>query len=67
MDETIEKNVLMQERYLSGLYDGMEQGIQEKQKDIVINMYKEKIALDVISKVTKLSTEEIDEIISQDK
>ena len=67
MDEIIEKNALMQERYLSGLYDGMEQGIQENQKDIVINMYKEKIALDVISKVTKLSVDEINEIISQEK
>ena len=67
MDEIIEKNALMQEKYLSGLYDGMEQGIQENQKDIVINMYKEKIALDVISKVTKLSVDEINEIISQEK
>ena len=58
----------IQEGIREGIEQGIEQGIQEgvlkNQKEIVLNMYKEKIELDIISKVTKLTLKEIDEIIN---
>ena len=43
--------------------EGRKEGIYEKQKDVVINMHKEKIDIDVICKVVKLSKEEVEKII----
>jgi len=65
MDETIEKNALMQERYLSGLYDGIEQGIEKKEIEVVLNMHNKKMLIEDISKFTGLDIEEIKNIIKE--
>ena len=65
------------ERYLAELRDkhirdtksierfGYKKGIEEEQKTVILNMYKEKIDLDTISKVVELSKEEIEKIIGE--
>ena len=60
MDEIIEENVAKQTLYILGNQDGIEQNQQE----IVMNMYKEEFSLDVISKVTKLPIDKIQAIIT---
>ena len=39
MDEIIEENVAKQTAYLLGEQSGIEQGIEQNKKEIVINMY----------------------------
>ena len=71
MDEIIEENVAKQTAYLVGHDDGKEEGIKEgikegileNQKEVVLNMYKDNLDLETISKVTNLSLEKINEII----
>ena len=46
----------------TGLKKGIEQGIQQNKKEMVINMINEGLELEVISKITKLSIEEIKKI-----
>jgi len=65
MDETIEKNALMQERYLSGLYDGIEQGNIKKQEEIIIKMYNKEYELEDIAEVTDLSVDDIKKIVEE--
>ena len=50
-----------------GIRKGVEEGTEEKQKSVILNMYKEKIDLDTISKVVELSKEEIKKIIGESK
>ena len=81
MDQRIEDNLARQEGYfegldegiLKGIEEGKEQGIQEgiekgiskNQKDTVVNMYQNNLSLDMISKCTNLSIQEINEILEK--
>ena len=71
MDEIIEENVAKQTAYLVGYDDGKEEGIKEgileNQKEVVLNMHKDNVNLETISKYTKLTIEEIEEIINNSK
>lgn len=57
----------LQEQYFSGLDDGLtegiEEGIMQSQKDIVINMYKKKVPINTISQCTNITVSKILEII----
>ena len=64
MDEIIEENVAKQTAYLVGHDDGKEEGILENQKEVVLNMHKDNVNLETISKYTKLTIEEIEEILN---
>jgi len=66
MDERIEENVLKQTAYFVGLDRGIDQGILEKQKEIVTNMYKDNCSLELISKYTNLTIQEIKKIIDNE-
>ena len=50
-----------------GIEQGIEQGTQEKQKEIILNMFNDKVSLEVISKYTNLTIQEIEEIINSNK
>ena len=50
-----------------GIEKGIEQGTQEKQKEIILNMFNDKVSLEVISKYTNLTIQEIEEIINSNK
>ena len=49
---------------LARLEDAREEGIQENQKEVILNMFNDNVSLDVISKYTKLTKEEIEDIIN---
>ena len=79
MNETIEQNALYEQTYgvgyrrgieegiqegiCQGIEQGIEQGIASNKKEMVINMYKEEISLETISKCTNLNLEEVNKII----
>ena len=48
----------------TGLKKGIEQGIEQRNKELVINMASEGLTLEVISKVINLSIEEIEKILN---
>ena len=55
-----EENALMERIIRRNAYeDGVKKGVKTGTKDIAISMIKEKIPLEIISKVTKLSVKEL--------
>lgn len=66
MDEIIEENVAKQTAFLEGKYEGKEEGIQEKQREMVINFFNNKVPIDIISKSSGLTIEEVKEIVNCD-
>ena len=44
--------------------EGKELGIREKTKEMIINMYKDNLSAETISKYANLSIEEVQEIIN---
>lgn len=65
MEEFIEKHTMYHSGLEVGLERGIEKGIQENQKEVVLNMHQDNVDLDIISKYTKLSVEEIKQIIKE--
>ena len=53
----------LQEGLKRGIEEGFEQGIEKNTREMVINMYKENISLDIICKCSKLDLEKVKEII----
>ena len=47
-----------------GIQQGIQQGIQENKKEIILNMHNDNMSIEVISKYTNLSVEEVKEIIN---
>lgn len=47
--------------------EGLEEGRLEKEKEMIINLYNNGAALDLISKSSNLSIEEIKKIIEEEK
>jgi len=63
LNEDIERNA-MEEQQFGYAYDtGMKKGIASKEKEIVINMYKDGMSLELISKYSNLSLEEVNKIV----
>ncbi len=65
-DERIERNLRKQQDYSDGFDDGKELGIaegKEKQYEMIINLNKNGVSLEIISKSTGLTIEEIKDII----
>lgn len=65
MDEMIERHAMEQQRYFEGKKDGIYEGIEENQKVVVLNMYKDNLELELISKYTNLPIEEIKKIVCE--
>ena len=60
-DERIDENLKNQEVF----YGGFQEGIQEKQKEMIIKFYNNGVSLDIISKSSGLSIDEVNEIIKE--
>ena len=61
------KNSIIKEGFEQGMEQGMEQGIENNTKNIIKEMIKNNISKKTISKITKKSIKEIDEIINTKK
>ena len=70
-DERIERNLRAQQEYFDGKQEGLKvgkeegiiEGILKNKKDMVINLNNNGVSIDIISKSTGLSKEEIQKII----
>ena len=66
-DERIERNLRKQQDYSDGFDDGkelgIEEGIRKNKRDMIINLNKNGVSLEIISKSTGLTIEEIKDII----
>ena len=62
-DERIERNLRAQQEY----FDGKQDGIEEKQNEMITNLYKNGASIDLICKASKLTREEVEEIIKENK
>ena len=70
-DERLEENLRNQDAYRGGRSEGYElgknAGIEQKQNEMVINFYKNGVSLELISKSSGLSIDEIKKIINNNK
>ena len=70
-DERIERNLRAQQEYFDGKQDGLKEGIIEgilkNKKDMVINFNNNGVSIDIISKSTGLSIDEVNDIIKSNK
>ena len=65
MDEEIERNALMAQSYQGGYRTGMEQGIEKGINQMIMNMHKEKVPVEVISKYANLDISDVKRIIEE--
>lgn len=77
MNEDIERNAMLEQQFgpiydeaydkgeVKGFERGIEQGTLNAKKELINSMYKDKVSLDVISKYTGLSINEINNIINE--
>jgi len=67
MSEEMEEFIEQHTMYRSGLKEGIEQGTQEKQKEIVLNMFNNNLSLKMIANCTNLTIDEIKKIVNSTK
>ena len=67
MTEAMDRYFMEMEAYEVGELLGIEKGIEKNQQNVVLSMYEEKMDLNVISKITKLSIDKIKDIINNRK
>ena len=60
-----ERKEAHQEGLEEGIQKGLEQGINVRNKEIVLEMYNDKVSIELISKYTALTIDEIKDIIGQ--
>lgn len=58
------KDQALRDGFAEGMEQGVKQGIEQRDKEIIINMYNDKVDIKTIAKYTKLSKEEINKIIN---
>ena len=63
-DERIERNLRKAEDYYDGKQDGIQEGILQRTKEMVINFYNNKVPIEVIAKGANLSISEVQNIIN---
>ncbi len=74
-DERIERNLRNQEAYYGGKKDGIEEGIKkgieeginQNRTQMILNLYNNGVSLDLISKASELTIDEVKEIIEKNK
>ena len=66
MDSVIEENAIKQELFLFGKHEGKVEGKHEEKEEIVLNMYRKNLTLDLISEITGLSINEVKKIIESE-
>ena len=62
-DERIENNLRKREAYVLGKSEGKDEGIEQKQTEMIMNMYKDGLELKQISKYANIPIEKVEEII----
>ena len=65
MSEEMEEFIEQHTMYRNGLKQGIEKGIQENKREIVLNMFNNNLSLEMIANCTNLTLEEIEKIIKE--
>ena len=63
-DERIEENLRKHEDFVNGKHEGKIEGKIENRNQMIMNMYHENVALEIIAKVSETSVEEVEKIIN---
>ena len=69
-EERIQSSIIKEERrnsFNEGIAKGIEQGIAQTKKEMVLSFYKENIALEVIAKCANLTLDEVKGIIDNNQ
>ena len=61
----LDREEAVEEGYTSGYESGKNDGIEQKQNEMVINFYKNGVSLELISKSSGLSIDEVNKIINE--
>ena len=56
-------NEVREDSFNAGIEQGKKEGIEQKEKEMVLNMYEDNASLELISKYTKLTVDEVKKII----
>ena len=62
-DDRLEENLRKHDDYNNGKYEGIDIGIEQNRIEMIINLYKNGVSLELISKSSGLSIKEIEKII----
>ena len=65
MDEIVEENIAKQTAYLVGKNDGVEEGSEQTQREMINTMLNNNLPIEELSKYINLSVEEIKTIINE--
>ncbi len=65
MSEEREEFFRKQNAYLNGYDAGMDKGIEQKQREMVISFYNQGVSLDIISNASNLTISEVEQIINE--
>ena len=66
-DDRLEENLRKHDDYNNGKYEGIDIGIEQKQTEMIINMYNDGLELKQISKYANIPIEEVNNIIENNK
>ena len=64
-DERIENNLRDREAFILGKDDGIKEGIEQNRTEIIINMYRDNLDLDIIAKYANVTVDIVKDIISK--
>ena len=73
LNPALEQRLFDMSVYQDGLEDGIEQGIQtgiqqgilQNQKEMVLNMYNDKVSISTISRYANISVDEVKDIVNK--
>ena len=63
-NDDIEKNVREEEIYTMGRTEGLESGIAQNKREMIINMFKDKLPLKTIAKYANITVDEVKRTIN---
>ena len=66
-DDRLEENLRKHDDYNNGKYEGIDIDIEQKQTEMIINMYNKKFDINTIAEISNLSIEEVNNIIENNK
>ena len=69
LNERIEKRLAEEEAYFdgerAGIQLGIEQGIEQNQRIVILNMHKNKLPINIIAKYVNIAVDEVKRIIKE--
>ena len=67
MTESMDRYFMEMEAFDAGEQSGIEKGIEKEKQNTVLNMYEEKMNINLISKIVNIPINKVKEIISKEQ